>query len=268
MTENPNPGGFNRLACVIFPSSAGSTGFPIEKSCINGEIDLKHLRRHLKSIHECQSVQCAKPCEIPAHCLSDKIKDIVKVRKRRGGGAVALAEAWIRMFKQAYPHHENIPAPYLPCPGQLLALTQHPTRGFIEILGTAFANNQTMGMETPSHDMAHNFCQLYPTFYEVVSRTGALPDPQTWSQLVATMHQQNAVLSPGSQRGLQLSETGYDNDSVVTTSATQQDAIPNTDAAIDMPHCDCNLESLLCQNCVGKEVDRFYYHNKISENSI
>ncbi|SCO06423.1 uncharacterized protein FFB20_12597 [Fusarium fujikuroi] len=253
MAENPNPGGFNRLACVIFPSSAGSTGFPIQKSCITGEVDLKHLRRHLKSIHECQIAQCAKPCEIAAHRLSDKIKDIVKVRKRRGGTA---AETWIRMFKQAYPHHENVPAPYLPCPGQLLALAQHPTEEFMKLLRSAFADNPTVGMDIQAHDMAHKFCQLYPTFYEVVSRTGALPDPQTWLQLVATTHQPGAVLSSSCRRP----EPSLDNGSIVATSETQQDSISNTDAAVDMPDCDCNGQSLLCQKCFGKELDRFDCH--------
>ncbi|KAF5242189.1 hypothetical protein FANTH_8821 [Fusarium anthophilum] len=262
MTANSNPGGFNRLACVIFPSSAGSTGFSIQKSCISGEVDLKHLRRHLKSTHECHSVQCAKPCAITAHCLSDKVKDIVKVRKRRGG---TVAETWIRMFKQAYPHHENIPAPYLPCPGQLLALAQHPTEEFMKVLGSAFANTQTLGMGILAHDMAHNFCQLYPTFYDVVSRTGALPDPQTLLQLVTNIHQHGAVLSPGRHWGLQLSGPSRDIGSVVPGSAPQQDSIPNPDAGVNMPDCDCDGQSLLCQKCLGHEFDTFDYRSDLQD---
>ncbi|KAF5647470.1 hypothetical protein F52700_1330 [Fusarium sp. NRRL 52700] len=240
MTENLNQGGFNRLACIIFPSSVGSTGFPVQKSCVTGEVDLKHLRRHLKSIHECRAAQCTKPCEITAHCLSDRVKDIVKVRKKRGG---TIAETWIRMFKQAYPNHENVPAPYLPCPGQLLALTQRPTEEFVKVLGSAFANNQVVGMDIQAHEMAHNFCQLYPIFHEVVSRTGALPDPQTWLQPVTNVQQRGPVLSPGYHSGLQLSEPSQDIGSIVAVSATQHDSIPNIDAAIDMSDCHCNGQS-------------------------
>ncbi|KAG5659486.1 hypothetical protein KAF25_002045 [Fusarium avenaceum] len=169
MSTRPETPSNYRLACPLLPFPSASTSIP--KACLSGEVNMSHLRVHIRAKHLCD---CKQSCERATHFPPDTIDFILAVRKKDGqlDGPV-----WTEMHRRAYPDAVEIPAPYLPTVVQALAVARSPTQYFMQRSVLAFARQGNLGQQQAIRDL-RTVLKYLPVFFDVLSRVGPFPNAQ------------------------------------------------------------------------------------------
>ncbi|KIL93701.1 hypothetical protein FAVG1_02261 [Fusarium avenaceum] len=167
MSISPETPSNYRLACPLVPFRSTSTSIP--KACLSGEVNMSHLRVHIRTKHACD---CEQSCHKATHFPPDVINYILAIRKKDGelDGSV-----WTQMHRRAYPDTVQVPAPYLPTVVQALAVARSPSPYFIRRSVLAFAGHGDLDQQQATREL-RTVLKFLPVFFEVLSRDGPFPN--------------------------------------------------------------------------------------------